>query len=212
MKIMKKRTNLLTVGGLTSILSLSGVILTNPLAFAGTTTCSTDSNTGIVTCNNEATTLVRISITCSIEDGGGTYNQTVANGTAREITANQIEISCNDTSGFSVYAIGYSGDTDGGNKLVSSLGSAYDINTGTSGTATSWWAMKTDGTYGHNSYDDFNTVPSSQTEVLRYPSSTGTSTYSFTPSYKVYISGAQAAGTYTGKVKYTLVHPAGTSV
>ncbi|MBR0479719.1 hypothetical protein IJJ49_00390 [Candidatus Saccharibacteria bacterium] len=205
---MKKRTNLLILGTLTGVSAL-GAAFVGPFASA---TCSTDSETGDVTCTERASVLVNISITCTIESGGGSYNATGVSGTASEITANDITISCNDASGFSVYASGYSNDTLGNNKMISSISSSYDIITGTSGSS-SYWAMTVDdSTYGVNSYDGYNIIPNGYAEVINYGSSTGTGTYTFTPKYKVYISGTQPAGTYTGAVKYTLVHPSGTAI
>ena len=96
--------------------------------------------------------------------------------------------------------------------MISSISSSYDIITGTSGSS-SYWAMTVDdSTYGVNSYDGYNIIPNGYAEVINYGSSTGTGTYTFTPKYKVYISGTQPAGTYTGAVKYTLVHPSGTAI
>ncbi|MBR2544194.1 hypothetical protein IKF04_02745, partial [Candidatus Saccharibacteria bacterium] len=141
---------------------------------------------------------------------------------------------CNDNEGFSIYAVGYTNNEIGKNVLTSStLGPTHDIVTGTeiSGN-TSNWAMKlatvsnptptypiiimgsTDDTEKQAEdpdYSTFQNVPSSYTKVVKRESSTDVGTTAegatLTTTYQAYISPTQAAGTYTGQVKYTMVHP-----
>ena len=72
----------------------------------------------------------------------------------------------------------------------------------TSGTE-SGWSMKIDSTGGSNGYNTYKAVPfESATEVA-----TGTAngqSFSFQPSYRVYVGTEQASGTYTGTVTYTI--------
>ena len=133
---------------------------------------------------------------------------------------------CNDNNGFSIYAVGFTNDTDGTNTLVGTT-SSQTINTGiyTSGATDSSWSMKvskvTDSSQSYNpqnmtitnSFDNWHTVPTSYTKVAEYHAATGSSTTDTVlgakveTTYDAYISRTQTADTYTGKVKYTMVHP-----
>ena len=127
---------------------------------------------------------------------------------------------CNDSGGYAIYAIGFSNDKYGATDLSSDISSTYDISTGTntSGDSSSW-AMKLASEPGtttatiENGYDNYNIVPDDYTKVATLntvtdPGSTTSATgSSVSTTYQTYISPTQPAGTYTGKVKYTLVHP-----
>ena len=106
----------------------------------------------------------------------------------------------------------------------STLDPSYDIVTGkyVSGTTTnSVWSMKltpVSGTYAPTirndasyNYTNYEIVPSDYTKVAYRTTATDTGTGStganFTTDYAVYASATQPAGTYTGKVKFTIVHP-----
>ena len=145
---------------------------------------------------------------------------------------------CNDTNGFSIYAIGYTDDIYGKNVLSDSdLGSSYDIQTGTAIIGdTSRWAMKlstvtspvpnypvviagssedTEKQAGDLDYSTFQPVPSSYTLVIKRSAGTDAGTGAegapFKTTYQAYAAPGQPAGTYTGQVKYTLVHPQDTT-
>ena len=144
----------------------------------------------------------------------GTYSGTnYPNGIGRTT----IQTVCNDASGYAIYAIGFSGNTDGNNKMLSSAGSAYDIASGTATSGdTSNWAMKVAAASGghaptiQNGFANYSAVPEDYTMVASYNSMALSSpASSITTTYAAYISPTQAAGTYTGQVKYVLVHPAG---
>ncbi len=130
---------------------------------------------------------------------------------------------CNDNSGYAVYAIGFTGDKYDGEdhtKLIGATnGQKIVTGTATSGN-TSNWAMKltkvTDSTESYNpenlsitnGYDDYNVIPDTYTKVASYTSTTDLTLGSvITTTYAAYISPTEVADTYTGKVKYTLVHP-----
>ena len=131
---------------------------------------------------------------------------------------------CNDNEGFAIYAIGYTDETDGKNVLASStLGTDYDIMTGTLTSGNSQWAMKlaTDsgGTYPiilQNSYDSYHNVPTEYELVAKRTSGTDVGVdaigSTLTTTYQVYASATQPADTYEGKVKYVMVHPADNDV
>ena len=124
-----------------------------------------------------------------------------------------IKAFCNDSAGFSIYAIGYTNDTFGNNTLIGPDNNTIVTGTGTSG-ETSNWAMKIGtvaGTYAptlENGYGSFKAVPSTYDKIASFNSVTDlTNGSSITTTYAAYIASTQAPGTYNGKVKYTLVHP-----
>ncbi len=130
---------------------------------------------------------------------------------------------CNDNNGYAIYAIGFTGDkydSEDHTKLIGAAsGQKISTNTTTSGD-TSSWAMKlikeTDDTKSYNptaltienGYDNYNVIPNTYTKVADYASTTDQTLGSvLSTTYAAYISPTQVADTYTGKVKYTLVHP-----
>ena len=153
---------------------------------------------------------ITVSSACTFLAGGGTYSNTVIGGQIGAVTSDPITVACNDASGYAVYAVGYSDDTYDGSyhtDMISTLNNSYNIKTnGTSGA--SYWKMKlqdlSNATIANN-YGDYQAIPSSLTKVVSY--ATNTQAASFTPVYQIYIGVNQPADTYTGKVKYTLVHP-----
>ena len=154
---------------------------------------------------------VGVPVSCSLVSTGNSYYQsTIITGQTGVIVGDPITVVCNDTSGYAVYAIGYSGDTYTGDyhtDLISTLSDGYNIKTdGTGGE--SYWKMKL-GDFSNitvaDGYDDFQNIPTDFTKVASY--NTDIATSSFTPTYQVYIGANQPADKYTGKVKYVLVHP-----
>ena len=183
---------------------VSGFILPNSSIHAYTSTSKT-SNVAVV-----------VNTACTITTGGGIHSKTIDPGTSDTIEGNPINVSCNDTGGYALYAVGFSGDsyyTPNNTKMLSSLGS-NDIPTATSGTG-SYWAMKatpsgTDVPTIDNSYNNFQVIPATYTKISHYPNITVGATNNnsvTTPTYKINIMSNQPAATYVGKVKYTLVHP-----
>ncbi|MBR2544516.1 hypothetical protein IKF04_04475 [Candidatus Saccharibacteria bacterium] len=180
---------------------------------------------------------ITVPVSCTMSGTGqNTHNAEINNGQYNSnIGTTTLKAFCNDNEGFSIYAVGYTNNEIGKNVLTSStLGPTHDIVTGTeiSGN-TSNWAMKlatvsdptptypiiimgsTDDTekqVGDPDYSTFQNVPSSYTKVVKRESSTDVGTTAegatLTTTYQAYISPTQAAGTYTGQVKYTMVHPA----
>ena len=127
---------------------------------------------------------------------------------------------CNDAGGYAIYAIGYTGDKYDGEDHIKLIGTNTNqkISTGTAKTGNSQWAMRitpVTGTYAptiENNYnsEDYHIVPDTYEKVATYGNSTdatGGTGSSIETTYAAYISGTKAADTYTGKVKYTLVHP-----
>ena len=189
-------------------------------AFFAVPTFATD-NTDVVDEIN-----ITVPVSCTLTGTNLLHTDTIQNNQYKtDIGSATIKATCNDTNGLAVYAIGYTEETDGNNKMHSStLGSTYDIITGkyVSGTTTnSVWSMKltpVSGTYAPTirndasyNYTNYELIPSTYTKVAYRTTATDTGTGStganFTTDYAVYASATQPAGTYTGKVKFTLVHP-----
>ena len=149
------------------------------------------------------------------------HTATIPSGTNQsDIGQTTFTVVCNDTGGYSIYAIGYSNFEVGNTKLLATingvLNSTYDINTGSNASGTpSSWAMKlapsTNLTSSNilNGYGSYSVVPSSYVKVATLvPSSTPVSSSSLTATYRVNIASTQPAGFYNGKVRYVLVNPA----
>ena len=180
---------------------------------------------------------ITVPVSCTMTGTGqNTHNAEINNGQYNSnIGTTTLKAFCNDNEGFSIYAVGYTNNEIGKNVLTSStLGPTHDIVTGTAISGnTSNWAMKlatvsdptptypiiimgsTDDTEkqaGDPDYSTFQNVPSSYAKVAKRESSTDVGTTAegatLTTTYQAYISPTQAAGTYTGQVKYTMVHPA----
>ena len=153
---------------------------------------------------------------CSLTSTVGTaHTATIENGVySDDVGETTINAFCNDSEGFSVYAVGYTDDTFGNNTMKpSTLADTKAIATGlaTSGD-TSNWAMKltslSDNYTLTNDFNAYHLVPDEYTKVATYPSNTTTTAgVNIKSTYAAYISQAQPADTYTGKVKYTIVHP-----
>ncbi len=157
---------------------------------------------------------------CSMEGVNTSHSAEVPNGTYRDgIGTTTFTIYCNDAEGFSIYAVGYTDNEHGKNTLVGE-GSGQTIQTGTAtyGPESGWAMMlatNASATYPItllNGYEGYSNVPSSSIKVATRTASTGSTAVAdgatLTSTYAAYINSAQAADTYKGKVKYTLVHPA----
>ena len=149
------------------------------------------------------------------------HNAELINGTYIDgIGQTTITTLCNDGNGYSVYAVGYSNNEEGNNKLVNTENSNFNIISGTaqSGT-TSNWAMSLNNLKDDPSltppvitsdYDSiYGIVPNEWTKVASLPARATDMIKgsSFTTTYAVYTSSSQYAGTYNGQVKYVLTHP-----
>ena len=207
---MHNKRQLFAMGGLVGATILSGAALMAPGAVAEKTS------------TEQATATVTVTSSCLMT---GTVNTehvaTVVNGHYQDnIGQTTIKTICNDANGYAIYAIGFSDNTYGNTVMVSDMGSSYNIATGIAENGnTSNWAMKIGsvaGTYAptiDNGFNIYHVVPQTYTEVAHFNAKTdapGNNSVgsSITTTYAAYISSYQIAGTYTGKVKYTLVHPA----
>ena len=147
------------------------------------------------------------------------HTSTIMNGVnSTDIGKTTMNVTCNDQGGYAIYAIGYTNDEYGNNTLQSSVSDDYNISTSTSTSGNnSAWSMKLATVPGtttatiENGYNNYNTVPDDYTKVASLSTITDPSTpntgSSISTTYQTYVSPAQPAGTYSGKVRYTLVHP-----
>ena len=174
---------------------------------------------------------ITVPVSCTLSGSGMTsHNASIPNGTyTPDIGTTTLTAFCNDNAGFSIYAIGYTGNEIGATNSTKLVGTSASnnatIDTGTatgpvSGNDTSNWAMKLQTvssptpTYPitiDNSFSNYSAVPSSYTKVAHRDNGTDIGTNAegstLTTTYAAYISKTQAADTYTGQVKYTMVHP-----
>ena len=145
------------------------------------------------------------------------HTATIPNGTIRPaIGKTTFNVVCNDPNGFAIYAVGYSNQEYGNTKLLATIGGTlaptYDIVTGDTTTGNSQWAMMltpvTANVTAQNGYGSYSVVPTNYTKIAQFPNSTTVSGAEAEVTYRAYIAGNQPAGTYNGKVKYTMVHSA----
>ena len=194
-------------------------LLITGLLFLSATTSATDTPSA----SDSADASVTVGEACSMTGSGmNSHSAEIPNGTYQdEIGTTTIKITCNDSAGFSVYAVGYTGDAIGetnSTKLVGrNTNSLISTSTATSGD-NSAWAMKV-GTNGsatyavslQNGFGSYSAVPASYTKVATRTAGTdvgtGATGSTITTTYASFISRTQPADTYDGKVKYTLVHP-----
>ena len=208
-----------TVQQCRSLFAISSILLSTVLGLSAILSSSTVSADSVVDKIN-----ITVPISCTLEGTGqNSHNATINNGQYNSaIGETTMKAFCNDNEGFAIYAIGYTDNINGKNVLTNStLGSIHDIVTGTATSGdNSNWAMKLSTissptpTYPitiQNSYDSFHSVPvnyelvasrSSGTDIGQAAEGTTLKT-----TYQAYISQTQAAGTYAGQVKYTLLHP-----
>lgn len=195
----------LPVGVLTAVTMVSGAVLGGAASYAEDSKSAT------------ATASVTIGDACSFTEGSD-YTATLELSGNEATTAGKTDkpsmtVTCNDTQGFAVFAVGASDEVtvDGvvhTNYMKGTSDGTY-IPTGTSGG--SYWAMQVTSATNAMIQPGYNTwaeVPETNVAVVKANgSTTGSATSTIRTDYMVHVADGQAAGTYTGKVKYTLVHP-----
>ena len=172
---------------------------------------------------------ITVPISCTMSGNGmNSHTAEIANGTyTPNIGTTTMKVLCNDNSGFSIYATGFTNETiaeTNSNKLVgtnTSGNATIDTGLAQSGN-TSNWAMKlatnSQATYPititsdtEGPFSSYHTVPNEYTKVATRLAGTDIGAVAegstITSTYAAYINSTQPADTYTGKVKYTLVHP-----
>ena len=203
---MKK--SILAVAGLAAVAGVVG-----PVAGAFATDTSTHTDTITLTIDSACSFTAKKGTTATTT--GSEYTQTVANGetayfggTASAVSddGTNFTISCNDQNGWVLTAVGYSGkDGDSKNVMVASAGT--NITSDSANDKGSQWQFWVNGTDAVSSYTNgYTTIPDSATKIAGTSSSISGSVIKV--AYKVTIGATQESGTYTGKVKYTLSHPA----
>ena len=195
------------------LLVVSGLVLSH-LSFNSSATGSTSGSDNLV---------ITISSSCTLSSIVNVpHNAEVYNGNyLGDIGKTTITTLCNDGNGYSVYAVGYSNNEEGNNKLINSERPEYSIDTGLSTSGlTSQWAMKlnnipddpspTPPTIESDYNNTYGIISPYWTKVASRASGTTDMAQgsSFTTTYAVYASSSQYAGTYQGQVKYLLTHPA----
>ena len=178
-----------------------------------------------------------LSTSCTVNAAVTIAHETSLHGGQMDNNVGNTKLSafCNDNNGYSIYAVGSSGDIDGNTDLVNTVNESYNIHTGvydnTVQTNPSSWAMKLtagvgtgiDPTTGGsvpttpptiiNGYDNYSAIPNVYTQVAKRTSGTSMTTDTsvsgsyLNTTYQIYANSAQPAGTYNGKVKYVIVHP-----
>ena len=204
------KTELIIAGSMIAVTLVSAIVLSSVRVNADTDAVDEVSITVPSACTMSGNIATGNEHTASITPN--TYQNNIGKTT---ITAY-----CNDSGGYAIYAIGYTGEQYTGEDHTKLIGTNTNqkISTGTAKTSTSQWAMRVTpvtGTYAptiENNYDseDYHIVPDTYEKVATYGNTTdatGGTGSSIETTYAAYINGTQAADTYTGKVKYTLVHP-----
>ena len=216
------KTNQIIVASLLGITTCSSLVLASVYTYA-------DNDTAVD--EVEITVPVACTMTGTIDTNHtatltpGTYSGTSTD-YANGIGKTTLTTFCNDNNGFSIYAIGFTGDTEGANTLVgANTGATIATKAYESTDTTSNWSMKvtkvTDTTQTYNpnnmtitnSYDSWHAVPDDYAQVAEYKSTTEPATTDTTlgakieTTYAAYVATNQPADTYTGKVKYVMVHP-----
>ena len=213
----------LTTFGLASIIAILGVCLV--------IVCLIDADASATSNSSEDNVAITIPVACTlVSSGNNSHSAAIVNGTYEtDIGTTNLKVTCNDNQGFSIYAAGYTGNEIGATNSTKLVGTSASnnatIDTGTAtgpvgGNDNSNWAMKLNTTTSptptypitlDNNYNSYSIVPTSYTKVAHRDSGTdiGTSAVgsTLTTTYAAYISKLQYPDTYTGQVKYTLVHP-----
>ena len=178
-----------------------------------------------------------LSTSCTVNAVVTEAHETSLHGGQKDDNVGNTKLSafCNDNNGYSIYAVGSSGDIDGNTDLVNTVNESYNIHTGVynenNASNPSSWAMKLtagtgtgiDPTTGGsvpttpptiiNGFDNYSTIPNVYTQVAKRTSGTSMTTDTsvsgsyLNTTYQIYANSAQPAGTYNGKVKYAIVHP-----
>ena len=170
------------------------------------------------------TVVLTVQTACSLASSGSndtTYTtQLTPGGNDQAITGSTFTVTCNDAGGWALYAVGNSDATTKTSMDSSTNVDGDDIVTGTTlnGSVSNWAFKLAAGTESHagaaitTGYTGFSAIPATQTKVASNATgSERTTSATVTATYGVGVSSTQATGTYTGKVLYTLVHPATTT-
>ena len=224
MKKVNHYNTILPVGILLGLTAIAGLLLTSK----STSAESTSANAAVIvpeactmTSHNDTPHTATLSPSTYSGASGSEYENGIGKTTLTAI--------CNDSNGFAIYAIGYTGnsyDSENHTKLVgSSTERTIDTAVYTNNETPSNWSMKvtkvTNSSESYNpqnmsilnSFDSWHVVPANYTKVAQYHANTGSSVTDSTlgakieTTYAAFIAPNQPSDTYIGQVKYTMVHP-----
>ena len=223
------KTMIVTISGLVMLTLVIRVLLAGSEVLADDSAVSTATITVPIACTMRGTGTESHMATLAPNTYSGASGSEYENG----IGKTTLTAICNDDNGFSIYAIGYTGnsyDSENHTKLVgTNTGGTIATRAYASGDTTSNWSMKLTKvtnpvsgdpvTYNPGNliittgYDTWHAVPDTFAKVAEYHANTGSSTTDTTlgvkleTTYAAYIASNQPADTYIGQVKYTMVHP-----
>lgn len=195
------------------LLALCGVAVFGTAFFYCTNSVAINISNALIT--------VDVAPSCSLERtvGSGIYESSLLNGSSVVVPGSTFTAYCNDSSGYSIYAVGYTDNRTGNTDLVFNNNSSSDYNIRTDGESSNW-RMKIAGLSNigiapdvENGFDVFHLVPAVQTKIATLNTVTDAANTdtaegsSIEVTYQATASSTQPAGTYIGQVKYTLVHP-----
>ena len=223
---MKLDKSQILIASLLSITTCSGLVLSMSHTYADNSVTDNITITVPEACSISSTIDTAHTATFSAGTWSGAEGSDYENG----IGKTTLTTFCNDNNGFSIYAIGFTNDTLGTTTLVgSNTNIAIPTKAYASGDTTSNWSMKITKvenpvsgdpvTWNPNNltisdnFDSWHAVPDDYTKVAEYKAQTGSSTTDtvlgakLETTYATFISPTQPADTYTGKVKYVMVHP-----
>lgn len=167
---------------------------------------------------------VTVEKTCAFTNEASSYSTALSAGSGMSVDTTGLSdekkppftVACNDLNGFLVKAVGFSPDKDnptGKEGNTDMYGPDGTIPTGTSGT-NSYWAFHvtptatgTTVTSDYAGASSWYAVPATAQTVADFAATHSgvTVTGSVRADYKVYVSGAQPASSYTGAMKYTIL-------
>ncbi len=196
---------------LVAITLLSGMILSSSLSLAE---------------NQQLSASVRVVESCAMTITGADshFTELVGGMVDQNIGESTISVACNDINGYSIYAVGYGNGTEGNTNLTGTT-TGEIIPTGTDIPETSGnpvsqsqWAMRLSAVSSEfvptivsdseGSFASNHKIPSTNTKVATFTNNISLTGFSkISTTYAVGVIPYQAADTYTGQVKYTLVHP-----
>ncbi|MBQ6375890.1 hypothetical protein IJJ37_03110 [Candidatus Saccharibacteria bacterium] len=195
--------------GLTSITAISALVLSSSISSAASNIIPATIKV-LEACSITASDNGEGNIDNPFEAIGGTYESSVKQST--------LNLLCNDNNGYSLYAVGYSNNTEGNTDLIgATTGNTIPTGIVTDASISNWSFKLTpvEGTYTptilsdtNGSFSSNHVIPSTTTKLATYTDAINVSTPStITVDYAVGLSTYQEPDTYTGKIKYTLVHP-----
>ena len=150
------------------------------------------------------TVSVNIDATCTlgVASTGASPSEPIVNGgNNQDMKGSEFSVTCNASNGWHITAKG-AGEEGHETDLITS-DKAHTIETGTTlDGSVSNWAFKATGTGVETTYQDFAAVPSEAKTIAKGSAPVSGNKISIT--YGAGVSATQDAGTYTGKVTYTL--------